>query len=235
MRDEDISNWIENFDPDGHPPDIYSTFSRDHGNDLIEIIEKFCQELNARLDVFSRRGPSTLDIFEDNHNLKAKYIGQETHTFLRQFLIEPIVESLDYSFLIEARSAETENIWTGEVYPDLRLIPQNWPKNEAVPTIIVEHKNFGRYKQASKELRQDYLEKTTKPVFGVATDILRWGTFRVSEDGNIEHLERASIGKILRQIRQSVNHDDFEFNRESIEIAKLLRLFESIPGTINQD
>lgn len=233
MRDEDISKWIDNFDPDGDPPDLHSTFDPGNGDGIIDIIIEFCEELNSRLSTLTQRGPSTLDVFEEEQDLKAEYIGQETHTFLRQFLIGPIVESLGYSFLIEPRPAQIERvIWSDDVYPDLRLLPRNWPENEPVPTIIVEHKMFGRYKYASKELREDYLQKADKPVFGIATDILRWGTFEVTNDGEINPLERASLGRPLRKIRESVEHDDFELKRERLEIERLLRLFESIPGNI---
>jgi hypothetical protein len=235
MIDEDISKWIENFDPDGDPPDLHSTFGPGAGDDIIDIIIKFCEEVNARLSTFTQQGPSTLDIFENEKYLKAEYLGQETHTFLRQFLIESIVESLGYSFLIEPRPAQTERaIWSDDVYPDLRLLPRNWPKNESVPTIIIEHKKFGRYEHASKELREDYLQKASKPVFGIATDILRWGTFEVTKSGEIIPLERAPLARPLRKIRQSVDHDNFEFKREQLKIGRLLRLYESIPGNVQR-
>lgn len=235
MRDEDISKWIENLDSNDDPPELHSTFDSKAGDDIIDIIIEFCEELNARLSAFTQRGPSTLDVFEDEQDLKAEHIGQKVHAFLRQFLIEPIVESLGYSFLIESQPAQAERaIWSDSVYPDLRLFPRNWPENKPFPIIIVEHKNFGLYKHSSKQLRREYLQKANKPVFGIATDILRWGAFEVTESGEINHLEHASLGRPLRKIRQSVDHDDFEFRRDRLEIGRLLRLFESIPGNVHK-
>ena len=235
MRNGNLADYVDGLDPGRDPPNLHSKFNDSHRDELIELIKEFCRDLHTRLTLFARDGPSAIDVFNADADLQSKHIGQEVHTYLREFLITPVVELLGYEFLTEARPAQTEPwIWSDEIYPDLRLLPREWPTGEAVPTIIMEHKKFGRHKYASKELREDYLSKARRPVYGIATDVCTWSVYQVSDNGESEKLSQVPIRRPLQQIRQSVLHEESEFEPESRskKLDQFLELFELLPGNI---
>lgn len=233
MEYHPLTNWIENLDPNGDPPNLHSEFDDSHRDDVIDVIETFCRHLNTRLTMFARHGPGAIEIFDTDADLQSKHIGQEPHTFLRDFLIAPIMDVLGYAFLSEPRPAQAEpHIWSDHVYPDLRLIPRHWPSDEINPTIIVEFKKIGRYKYAKKELTDDYLSNAHGPVYGIATDVCNWGCFHVAADGEPEELNRVQIRRLLQKIRRDVTSDAYEREIFPHEIDPFINLFKSLPGNV---
>jgi hypothetical protein len=233
MHDADLSKWMENIDLGGDPPDLHSDFDDSHRNRVMKVLREFCQHLYTRLRMFAPYGPEAVDIFDTDEELEGSHIGQETHTFLRDFFISPIVDVLGYVFVTEPRVPEAKSqIWMDGIHPDLQLIPREWPADETVPTIIIEYKKFGRFNRACTQLREKYLSKGRRPVYGIATDVLTWRSYRSSPEEGPEQMEHVSIQRLLQNVREEVRHERYEANPDPDQIDSVLSLFESLPGNI---
>lgn len=131
MTKEHLGSFIEGLsepnDPDGSDPKI--TYRDDDKDALLETLETFCKRLDFRLDIFTDRDPSMLNIFESDVNLQSKMIGQQVHTFLGRNAIEPVVSAINYEYIAEPRRSQLEQnrkqiIGSADFQPDFRLIPK---------------------------------------------------------------------------------------------------------------
>lgn len=235
MPKEHLAPWVENLDSS---PDVGSdpqnlTYSTKEREDVLKSLEYFCRELDNRLVWFTNRDPSMFKIFEGDVNLQAEMIGQKVHSFIGRQLIEPTTNALNYRYISEPRRSTPEiKQDRKKIYPDFRLIPENW-SSETPPDIIGEIKLPGGSHEGVEQLRINYLSKLERPAYGIVTDGVVWHGL-VKTDGRISRLtpSQVSTRQLLHKIRRGIVHDRAKYNltqlQSSSQLNRLVSLFEQI-------
>lgn len=220
--------------PTSDPHETSQGYSTTHRDKVIVDLIEFCKLLNQRLTKFADQPPSMVDIFDSNINLRSEYIAQKPQDFLSQFLIERVMQTLFYDYIVEPRRSQI-NTEQGlpKFFPDFRLVPQKIDSEP--PLILGEIKPPGGVFRASKQLTEDYLDGLPGTAYGIATDGIVWRAYQ-SEDGDWVNLETGHVDtrRLLHKIRREMVHNnripDPESLRRHEQLSRFINLFSQFPG-----
>lgn len=237
MDNSSISDFLEDWDPEPPSPDPHEN-SQNYGNlhrdEIITVLIDFCELLNQRLEQFANKTPSMVDIFDNNINLRSEYVAQKPQNFLSQFLIEPLMQTLSYDYIVEPRRSPIDNEQgIPEFFPDFRLVPQNMESTP--PLIIGEIKPPGGVYRASKQLTEEYLEGLPGTAYGIATDGIVWRVYQ-SDEGERVNLDTGHVDtrRLIHKIRREMVHNNRIPEPESLrshkQLSRFINFFGQLPG-----
>lgn len=236
MDNSSLSDFLD-WDPEPPSPAPHEKnqeYSILHRDKIITVLIDFCELLNQRLTKFAHQPPSMVDIFDSNINLRSDAIAQKPQDFLSQFLIEPLMQTLSYDYIVEPRRSRIDaEQGLPEFFPDFRLVPQNI--DSVSPLILGEIKPPGGVFRASKQLTEDYLDGLPGTAYGIATDGIVWRAYQ-SEESDWVTLDTSHVNtrRLLHRIRRDMVHKNQipepEALREHEQLSRFINLFSQFPG-----